>query len=108
MESVKSHVNLKWSESAHAGGAAMGNTPLGNSIMEKMGLVEDVIAEINGLWELTKQDASLMNRYLNDHNNALIQKSFENLTLVDFVQENLIERMTKLLVLDMEVNENLE
>lgn len=107
MESVKSHVNLKWSESAHAG-AAMGNTPLGNSIMDKMGLVEDVIAEVNGLWELTKQDPSLMNRYLNDDTNALNQKSFENLTLADFVQESLIERMTKLLVLDMEINENLD
>lgn len=106
MESVKSHVNQKWSESTHAG-AVMGNTPLGNSIMNKMGLVEDVIAEVNGLWELTKQDPVLMNRYLNNESNALNQKTFENLTLADFVLENLIERMTKLLVLDMEVNENL-
>lgn len=99
-------MNQKWSENTHAG-AVMGNTPLGNSIMNKMGLVEDVIAEVNGLWELTKQDPMLMNRYLNNESNALNQKTFENLTLADFVLENLIERMTKLLALDMEVNENL-
>ncbi len=106
MESVQSHVNQKWSENTHAG-AVMGNTPLGISIMNKMGLVEYVIADVNGLWELTKQDPMLMNRYLNNESNALNQKTFENLTLADFVLENLIERMTKLLVLDMEVNENL-
>lgn len=106
MKLVKFHVDLKWSENCHAG-AVMGNTPLGNSIMNKMGLVEDVIAEVNSLWELTKQDPMLMNRYLISDQNAANPKSLENLTLADFVHENLIERMTKLLVLDMEINENL-
>lgn len=108
MESVKSHVNLKWLESAYAGAGLMGNTPLGNSVMGRMGLVDDVIAEVNGLWELTRQDPSIMNRYLNDVTNGFSQKGFEDLTLVDFVLETMIERMTKLLVLDMDVNENLD
>lgn len=106
MESVKSHVNRKWSENSHVG-AVMGNTPLGDSIMKKMGLVEDVIAEVNSLWELTKLDSTFMNRYLNNNKNAPNPMSLENLTLADFVHENMIERMTKLLALDMEVNENL-
>lgn len=106
MESVKSHLDLKWSENPHEG-AIMGNTPLGNSIMSKMGLVEDVIAEVNSLWELTKQDPTLMNRYLNNDQNNPNRKSLGDLTLADFVHENLIERMTKLLVFDMEVNDNL-
>lgn len=76
--------------------------------MKKMGLTEGVIAEIDDLWELTKDDPTLMNRYLNDPSSVLIQKSFENLNLADFVQENMVERMTKLLVLDMDVNENLD
>lgn len=106
MESAKSHVNRKWSENSHVG-AVIGNTPLGDSIMKKMGLVEDVIAEVNSLWELTKQDPMLMNRYLNNDKNASNSMSFESLTLADFVHENMIERMTKLLALDMDVNENL-
>lgn len=76
--------------------------------MKKMGLTEGVIAEIDDLWELTKDDSTLMNRYLNDPSSVLIQKSFENLNLADFVQENMVVRMTKLLVLDMDVNENLD
>lgn len=102
-------MNLKWSESTYiAGASVMGNTPLGNSVMGRMGLVENVIAEVNVLWELTREDPSVMNRYLNDHANGFNQKSFDDLTVVDFVQELLIERMTKLLVLDMDVNENLD
>lgn len=99
-------MDLKWSENFHAG-TIMGNTPLGDSIMNKMGLVEDVIAEVNTLWELTKQDPTLMNQYLKKDKNNPNQKSLADLTLADFVHENLIERMTKLLVFDMEVNEKL-
>lgn len=106
MESVESYLNLKWLENSHVG-AVMGNTPLGDSIMKKMGLIEDVIAEVNSLWELTKQDPMLMNRYLNNKKDASNQMSLENLSLVDYVHENMIERMTKLLIFDMEVNDNL-
>lgn len=106
MESVESHLNLKWSENSHVG-AVLGNTPLGDSIMKKMGLIEDFIAEVNSLWELTKQDPMLMNRYLNKKKDGSNQMSLENLSLADFVHENMIERMTKLLTFDMEVNENL-
>lgn len=107
MESAKSHLDLKWAENPHEC-AIMGNTPLGSSVMSKMGLVEDVIAEVNSLWELTKQDPTLMNRYLNNEQNNPDRKSLEDLTLPDFVHENLIERMTKLLVFDMEVHDNLD
>lgn len=107
MESVNSHVNLKWSESP-CNGSAMGNTPLGNSIMGAMGLFDDIIAEVNVLWELTRQDPSVMNRYLKDHSNDFEGAEFEHLTLVDFVKEILIERMNKLLVLDTDINVNLD
>lgn len=107
MESVTSHVNQTWSENA-CSGVAMGNTPLGNSIMSAMGLFDDVIAEVNGLWELARQDPSIMNRYLNDHSNDFKDKRFDQLTLLDFVKEILIERMNKLLILDIDVNVNLE
>lgn len=97
MESAKSHVKLKWSKSAY-NDQAIGNTPLGNSVLGVMGLVENVIAEINGLWERGKQDPSVMERHVNAG----------NLTLLEFVQEVLVQRMTKLLVLDMVVDENIE
>lgn len=107
METVNSHVNLKWSESACAG-AARGNTPLGNSIMGAIGLFDDVIAEVNGLWELTRQDPSIMNRYMNDNSNDFDGTAFEDLTLADFVKEILTERMNKLLILDIDVNVSLD
>lgn len=69
--------------------------------MKKMGLVEDVIAEVNSLWELTEQDSMLMNRYICHNKNAPHEMNLENPTLADFVHENM---MTKLLAFDMEVN----
>lgn len=108
MESVNSYVNLKWSESPCTGKVVVGNTPLGNSIMGAMGLFDDVIAEVNVLWELASQDSSIMNRYLNDHSNDFDGKGFKHLTLADFVKEVLIERMNKLLILDIDVNVNLD
>lgn len=76
--------------------------------MGAMGLFDDVIAEVNVLWELTRQDPSVMNRYLKDHSNDFEGPGFEHLTLVDFVKEILIERMNKLLVLDIDINVNLD
>lgn len=108
MESVNSYVNLKWSESPCTS-TVVGNTPLGNSIMGEMGLFDEVIAEVNVLWELARQDHSIMNRYLNDHSKDFDDgKGFEHLTLADFVKELLIERMNKLLILDIDVNVNLD
>lgn len=123
MESAKSYVNLKWSESPCTCSRTSskqvvvveGNTPMGNSIMTEMGLFDEVIAEVNVLWELTRQNPSIMDRYLNelnDHHSKDISddgnNGFEHLTLADFVKEVLIERMNKLLVLDIDVNVNFD
>lgn len=123
MESVNSHVDLKWSKSpctltltstststsSTQVVVVWGNTPLGNSIMADMGLYDEVIAEVNVLWELARQDPSIMNRYLNERSNSNNldgdgNNEFEDLTLADFVKEVLIERMNKLLVLEIDVN----
>lgn len=90
-----------------------GNTPLGNSIMTDMGLYDEVIAEVNVLWELARQDTSIMNRYLNDRSDSNDfdgdgNNGLEDLTLADFVKEVLIERMNKLLVLEIDVNLHLD
>lgn len=120
MESAKSYVNLKWSESPCTCTSASsrqvvvveGNTPLGNSIMTEMGLFDEVIAEVNVLWELTRQNPSIMDRYMNDHHSKDFsddgKNGFKHLTLADFVKEVLIERMNKLLVLDIDVNVNFD
>lgn len=75
---------------------------VGDLLMAFMGLNGFVRAQVNGLWQRTQQNPSTMDRYLN----STPGRTLASLTLVDYVEEVLDQRMTKMHILDKEVNQH--
>lgn len=94
MYSVKAYINSVNSNSTQ-NWASIGSL-LANSVMEDMGLIEPVREEVNKLYEAFQRSPLVFQRYFDENHD----KNFENLKLVDFVQELLYQRMQKLMALN--------
>ena len=93
MNFAKTHINVVYSNS-NQNWASVGSL-LANSLMEDMGLNEAVREEVNKLYEAFQRSPLVFQRYFDENHD----KNFENLKLVDFVQELLYQRMQKLMAL---------
>ena len=94
MSTVKQHINLVNSNNRH--NWACPDSLLADSVMEDMGLIEPVREEVNKLYEAFQRSSVVFQRYFDENHD----KNFENLKLVDFVQELLYRRMQKLMSLN--------
>ena len=103
MEFVKAHVNSTWMGSKHKGSAI--NTLGGYSAMGEMGFTEEfVFADISDFFDEYQRDPEILESYFEKN----VNKSLENLELVDLVQEFLYQRMLKLKSLNQAVDDYLE
>lgn len=94
MGAVKEYINSVNSDDPR--NWASPGSPLANSVMANMGLVEPVREEVNKLYEAFQRSPLVFQRYFDENHD----KNFENLKLVDFVLELLHQRMQKLMSLN--------
>lgn len=66
------------------------------SVMDAMGLISSVKKEVSKLYEAFQWSPLVFQHYFDENHD----KNFENLKLVDFVQELLYRRMQKLMTLN--------
>lgn len=94
MGAVKQYINSV--NSTNPQSWASPGSLLANSVMEDMGLIEPVREEVNKLYEAFQRSPLVFQRYFDENHD----KNYENLKLVDFVQELLYQRMQKLMSLN--------
>ena len=94
MECVKVHINSVCSNSINNWVSA--DSLLANTVMEEVGLMDAIKAEVKQLYGAFQRSPLVFQRYFDENHD----KSFENLKLVDFMQELVYQRMQKLMTLN--------
>lgn len=94
MECVKVHIDSVCS--ANINNWVSADIHLANTVMEVVGLVDAIKAEVKQLYEAFQRSPLVFQRYFDENHD----KNFENLKLVDFMQELVYQRMQKLMALN--------
>lgn len=90
IEAFHKYVDDKWSARAHLDSTI--GTPMGRTVMNQMGLVIEVQAEVENLYLEFQRNAGIFQAYFDRNHNTNI----ENLEAVDFIKELITQRMMKL------------
>lgn len=94
MECVKIHIDSVCATSINNWVSA--DSLLANTVMEEVGLMDSIKAEVKQLYEAFQRSPLVFQRYFDENHD----KNFENLKLVDFMQELVYQRMQKLMALN--------
>lgn len=94
MDAAKNYINSVDSKNTQNWAAV--NSLVAKSVMDTMGLIDPVKEEVSKLYEAFQRSPLVFQRYFDENHD----KNFENLKLVDFVQELLYRRMQKLMTLN--------
>lgn len=94
MESVKTHISSVCSASVN--NWAPVDSLLADTVMEEVGLLEVIKDEVRELHRAFERSPLVFQRYFDENHD----KNYENLKLVDFMQELVHQRMQKLMALN--------
>ena len=94
MAIVKKHVNSVCA--ANTNNWVPVDSLLAEGVMEAVGLVDSVKEEVKELYQAFERSPLIFQRYFDENHD----KNFENLKLVDFIQELVYRRMQKLMALN--------
>lgn len=90
MAAVHNYINAKWATRTHKG-AAIG-TPMAKKVMVEIGLIPEVMAEVESLHLEIERNPGIFQEYFNNNHD----KNIDNVQMVDIIHVLIDNRMKKL------------